>query len=176
MKTKNFLVILVLFLMAFSNTKAQTTNQQPCPCCTEAHNAFDFWIGEWTVYNTQGKVVGTNKISKVEDYSNCVLREEWKSSGANRGTSYNYYNLQDKTWNQVWVDNSGFSLTLKGNRIDNKMILKSELLEGKNGKYYNQITWQLNEDETVTQTWDVFSEDKKQIQQAFKGIYKKTVK
>ncbi|NNC70832.1 MAG: hypothetical protein HKN90_08440, partial [Flavobacteriaceae bacterium] len=149
---------------------------KPCPCCTEAHNEFDFWLGEWTVYNTQEQVVGTNKISKVKAYSNCVIREEWTSKGSNKGTSYNYYNLGDNTWNQVWIDNSGFSLTLKGNRIGNQMILKSDLLDGKNGKYYNQITWQLNEDETVTQTWIIFNKEEKLIQQAFKGIYKKTVK
>ncbi|MDJ0645174.1 MAG: hypothetical protein QNJ57_04240 [Flavobacteriaceae bacterium] len=176
MKTKNFLVVLAVMSMTFSGLKAQTTNQQPCPCCSKAHNEFDFWIGDWTVYNAQGIIVGTNKISKVKEYSNCLLREEWKSSGTNRGTSYNYYKLSDKSWNQVWVDNSGFSLTLKGNRIANKMIMKSAILEGENGKYYNQITWQLNEDETVTQTWDIINEEGKRVQQAFKGIYKKTVK
>ncbi len=176
MKTNFFLTIVMSLLLFAPTTNAQNTNQQPCPCCTEAHNAFDFWIGDWTVYNAQGTVVGTNKISKVATYGNCVLREEWKSSGANRGTSYNYYNLADKSWNQVWIDNSGFSLTLKGNRIDNRMVMKSEILQGQNGKYFNRVTWQLNGDESVTQTWDVLSETGKLLQQAFKGTYKKTVK
>ena len=178
MKIKFFIAAFSALILTTEIVIAQNTdsNQQACPCCTEAHNEFDFWVGEWDVYNTKGDLVGTNTISKIDQYSNCVIREEWKSTGISRGTSYNYYNLSDNSWNQVWIDNSGFSLTLKGSRIDDKMILKSELLDGKNGKYFNQITWQLNEDETVTQTWDILSKEGKLIQQAFKGIYKKTVK
>jgi len=164
----------LIFLISCYTSYSQQTENDACPCCTEAHQTFDFWIGDWTVYNTSGIIVGTNSIQK--EYENCVLKEQWNSSKNNHGTSYNYYNLIDKTWNQVWIDNSGFSLTLKGNYINNKMVLKSELLNGKQGKYYNQITWQKNDDTSVTQTWSIFNEKDEKIQEAFKGIYKKNVK
>jgi hypothetical protein len=174
MKNKFLLIFTVVFLMATLLVAAQKTDKKICPCCTEAHQFFDFWIGDWTVYDVKGNVVGTNSIHK--QYDKCVLREQWKSSGINKGTSYNYYDLKDKTWNQVWVDNSGFSLVLKGNFINGKMILKSNLLDGQKGKYYNQITWVKNDDNTVTQTWDILNEKGEKTQEAFKGIYKKTVK
>jgi len=75
-----------------------------------------------------------------KQYDNCVLGKNWISSTKNKGTCYNYYDAKNKTWNQVWVDNSGFNLVLKGNYNNGKMILKSHLLDGKKGKYYNQIT------------------------------------
>ncbi len=56
------------------------------------------------------------------------------------------------------------------------MILKSELLEGAKGKYFNQITWTKNRDGSVTQVWNIFNEKNKKTQEAFRGIYKKTVK
>ena len=102
------------------------------------------------------------------------IRYQWKSSGQEHHC--NYYNKKDATWNQVWIDNSGFSLVLKGNYKNGKMVLKSKLLNGKNGKYYNQITWTKNPDGTVTQVWDIFDEKNKKVQEAFKGIYKKIVK
>jgi hypothetical protein len=170
---KNILFGLIVLVNSYISHSQQTDTKQ-CPCCTEAHQAFDFWVGEWTVYDTSGNIVGTNSIQK--DYDNCVLREQWKSSKNSRGTSYNYYNLTDKTWNQVWIDNSGFSLTLKGNYYDNKMILKSALLDGKKGKYYNQITWKKNPDKSVTQTWSIFDINGELVQEAFNGIYKKNVK
>ena len=89
------------------------------------------------MYSEDAKVLGKNTISKNETYANCLVMEAWEGTGISRGTSYNYYNRTDKTWNQVWVDNSGFSLTLKGNRVGNSMVLKSELLTGQKGKYYN---------------------------------------
>jgi len=102
--------------------------------------------------------------------------EKWISSTKNRGTSYNYYDTKNKTWNQVWVDNSGFSLVLKGNYDNGKMILKSQLLDGKKGKYYNQITCVKNDDGSVTQIWGIFNNNNEKLQEAFKGIYKKNVK
>lgn len=167
---------MVALVLSLNDVYAQSDEKPTCPCCTEAHQGFDFWVGDWVVFNDQGKIVGNNSITKDKTYSNCVVREVWTAKGLSRGTSYNYYDRTDKTWNQVWIDNSGFSLTLKGNRVGNSMIMKSEILTGEKGNYYNQITWQLNEDESVTQTWDLFSEDGKLLQQAFKGIYKKTVK
>lgn len=164
-------IIVFILFVSFIQINAQNTNHDNCKCCTEKHQEFDFWIGDWKVYDTNGKVVGTNKISKL--YGNCVLREEWSSTGGNNGTSNNYYNLVDNTWNQVWIDNSGFSLVLKGGLVDGKMILKSELIQGKKGKYYNQITWMPNKDGSVTQVWEYYKEDGSLIQEAFKGIYKK---
>ena len=176
MKIRLYFIVLALVCLSPVIAEAQKSDKASCPCCTEAHNGFDFWLGDWTVYSEEGKVLGKNQISKDKTYANCLVKEAWTGTSISRGTSYNYYDRTDKTWNQVWVDNSGFSLTLKGNRVGNSMVLKSELLTGQKGKYYNQITWQLNEDESVTQTWELFDETGKLIQQAFKGIYKKTVK
>lgn len=169
---KRIIVIIALVILGQDLIAQQEPIQ--CPCCSESHSSFDFWIGEWTVYDVTGKEVGKNTIEK--QYDNCVLQEKWISSTNNRGTSYNYYDTKDKTWNQVWVDNSGFSLVLKGNYDNGKMILKSQLLDGKKGKYYNQITWVKNDDGSVTQIWDIFNNNNEKLQEAFKGIYKKTVK
>ena len=167
-------LILVIAIVFFAQDLTAQNGQLQCACCSESHSSFDFWIGEWTVYDVTGKEVGKNTVEK--QYNNCVLQEKWISSGKSRGTSNNYYDTKDNTWNQVWVDNSGFSLVLKGNYKNGKMTLKSQLLEGKKGKYYNQITWVKNDDGSVTQIWDILNNNNEKLQEAFKGIYKKTVK
>lgn len=166
------IVSLVLFLsMSFSNAiVSQNTKKQSC--FGEKYSQFDFWEGSWTVYDTKGKVLGTNKLVKMQ--SNCVLQENWTSkTSSNRGTSYNYYNKTDDSWNQVWIDNTGFSLVLKGNLIDGKMVLKSDIIKTEKGNYYNQITWSINEDNSVTQVWEYLNEKGEIISEAFRGIYKK---
>jgi len=173
MKNIKIAVIILFFTASSYLIFAQEMKNENCACCTEAHQAFDFWIGDWTVYNSDGKIVGTNSIQK--EYDNCVLKEQWKSSGSTRGTSYNYYNTTDKTWNQVWIDNTGFSLELKGTYTDGKMILISDLLKGEKGSFYHRITWLKNADDTVTQTWDLLSEKQEKTRELFKGFYKKKV-
>jgi len=167
-------IIVIIALVILGQDLIAQQEQIQCPCCSESHSSFDFWIGQWTVYDITGKEIGKNTIEK--QYDNCVLQEKWISSAKNKGTSYNYYDTKDKTWNQVWVDNSGFNLVLKGNYDNGKMILKSQLLDGKKGKYYNQITWVKNDDGSVTQIWDIFNNKQEKVREAFKGIYKKTVK
>lgn len=152
-----------------------TAQEKECACCTENHQAFDFWIGTWNVTNTDGTPAGKNNITKIED--NCVLRENWTSAKGNyTGTSYNFYNAQKKQWEQIWIDNQGGNLHLKGNRVENQMILMSdEVLSPKGQKYVNRVTWTLNKDGSVRQHWET-SADQKTWKTVFDGLYVKEKK
>jgi len=165
-------IILVLFVCFLGKQFmfAQTTS---CPCCSVEHQAFDFWVGSWEVQNPEGNVVGTNTIEKIE--GGCALQENWRNAtGKVTGRSLNFYNGQTENWEQLWVDNSGSVLKLKGNRIKNQMILTSDPFKRADGKsYVNRITWTSNEDGTVRQLWEVLS-GAKVITVAFDGLYKKT--
>ena len=170
MKTKMINLSILILLMNFNYLLAQ--NNTPCSCCTKNHKAFDFWIGDWTVYNTEGKIIGTNKIVKIQN--GCVLQENWIASNkTNTGTSYNFFDLSDNTWNQVWISGTGNVLNLKGKiNKDGAMVLKSKLVSSSKGNYYNQIIWSKNDDGSVTQRWDILNEKDKVISKAFEGIYK----
>ena len=161
--------ILTFILIAALSLNAQTNT---CKCCTEKNSEFDFWIGSWSVTAPNGKQAGTNKIEKIQD--NCVLRENWTSATPGyTGTSYNFYNSQTKQWEQLWVDNQGGFLHLKGNRKGNQMILQSdEFTNDKEEPYFHRITWTLNEDGSVRQYWETIT-NKKDTVVAFNGLYKK---
>ena len=163
-------IIFIAILIMSSNLSAQSTN---CDCCTEKHAEFDFWIGTWTVTNPNGTPAGTNTIDKIQDH--CVLRQNWTSAKGNyTGTSSNFYNSQTKQWEQIWLDNQGGTLHLKGSRTGNQMILQSdELKTDKDQPYFHRITWTLNEDGTVRQYWETITNGK-DIIVAFDGLYKKT--
>ena len=159
-----------IFLLLFS---FNGFGQIDCACCTDNHKLFDFWIGDWNVYDTTGTLIGENTIIKLED--DCILNEHWRGKGGTTGRSYNYFNNSDSTWNQLWIDNSGSDLILKGKGIDGvKMVLSSDLIPGKKIDFYrNRITWTLNDDGTVTQLWDIMNKEGTKLNELFKGIYKK---
>ena len=146
--------------------------QTNCNCCTETHSQFDFWIGEWTVTNPDGSAAGKNSIDKIQDQ--CILRENWTSArGGYTGTSYNFYNAQKKQWEQIWVDNQGGNLHLKGHRKGNQMILRTDDAKNNDGKtYYHKVTWTKNEDGSVRQLWETYTEGA-DVTVAFDGLYKK---
>jgi len=168
MKASYIIILILLLPIQFF---AQNSQASKCACCDDNYNQFDFWIGEWAVYDTLDNLVGTNKIIKMHE--NCLIQENWVSKGENKGTSYNYFDPSDSTWNQLWIDNQGTILKLKGTYQANKMVLKSKLQKGqKVDFYYNRITWQQNDDSSVSQIWDVLDKNDNFLKNLFTGIYK----
>jgi hypothetical protein len=162
-------IILFIAFLFLVQVNAQTNS---CKCCTEKYSEFDFWIGSWTVTNPKGDVAGKNVIEKIQD--NCILRENWTSAKGNyTGTSNNFYNSQADQWEQIWIDNQGGSLHLKGKRVSNKMIMQTDEALNKDGKsYIHRLTWTNNEDGSVRQLWETITNDT-DVTIAFDGLYKK---
>ncbi|WP_431136058.1 hypothetical protein [Psychroserpens mesophilus] len=165
MKSLLCTVVICFSLSFYAQTK-------PCNCCTDKHQEFDFWVGDWMVTNPDGSAAGTNTIVKIQD--NCMLQENWVSAkGTFTGTSSNSYNYKTKQWEQIWVDNQGQSLHLKGNRKGNQMILQTDEETNKYGKlFYHRITWTLNDDGSVRQYWETVT-NTTEVNVAFDGLYKK---
>jgi hypothetical protein len=146
--------------------------QANCPCCTEAHSEFDFWVGEWTVSDTTGTILGENTIERVE--AGCVLLEHWRGASGSTGRSLNYYNQTTETWHQTWVDNAGNPLILSGKVWKGKMVMRTDEQTGPNGTaYYNRITWSPQEDGSVMQQWDIMSPSDSLLSTVFLGVYRK---
>lgn len=161
---------LILISFLFSIKLSAQESKQNCPCCTENHTQFNFWIGEWDVFNLQDQKMGESSITSIQD--SCVIVEHWSSS-RETGTSYNYFDKTDNTWNQVYISNTGNALTLKGKLTDNKMILRSALVKGPKGNHlYNRITWEKHSDGTVSQIWDQLDNRDYLLQTVFHGIYR----
>ena len=165
---KHLLVVGLISIFTFS-MNAQNNN---CKCCTEQHAEFDFWIGTWEVTNPDGSKAGTNKIEKAQ--GQCVLQENWSSATPGyTGTSNNFYNLKTKQWEQIWIDNQGSTLHMKGTKVGKQMILRTDDETNAKGKtYFHRITWTDNDDGSVRQLWETITADS-EITVAFDGLYKK---
>ena len=165
--------IFLFIAISFSTLSAQNQKQQ-CTCCTENHSEFDFWEGNWEVTLPNGNKAGNNTITKIQ--GNCILQENWVSATPGyTGTSTNFYNTTTKQWEQLWVDNQGASLHLKGNKIGNQMILKTDDAVNKDGNIFNhKVTWTDNKDGTVRQLWETITktDDGETVVVAFDGLYK----
>lgn len=165
---KVFFSILAILFLSTLLCNAQDDN---CTCCSENHKAFDFWVGEWEVANLDGSIAGINVVEKVEGL--CMLRENWTGTSGSTGTSMNFFNLKTRQWEQLWVDNSGAHLKLKGNRVGNQMVLSSDEFVHTDGKnYMNRITWTKNDDGTVRQLWEIVGKDDF-TKVLFDGLYTK---
>ncbi len=105
-----------------------------------AYSDFDFWVGEWQVYDVEsGKLMGFDEIEKA--FGGCALRQHWRQmndlyslkGSAQRldGGSVTAIGSGGK-WRQTWVDNTGANLQLSGGlSASGVFVLESEWIEYK---------------------------------------------
>lgn len=110
------------------NAEYQEFLKSTIPCQGAEFRQFDFWIGDWSVHNPAGQKVGDNLITREQD--GCLLVEHWKSGrGIESGTSFNYFDIRDKKFHQIYFDNSGNAGAyppMAGSVVDSKMVMISD--------------------------------------------------
>lgn len=156
-------------LLSFSvSLYAQDTD---CNCCDSPHQAFDFWLGTWEVSDKEGNPVGRNQIDKKEE--DCLIEERYTGlANGFSGRSFNFYNSSLNQWEQLWVDNQGTHLHLRGNLVDDKMVLQgTQQHEGMVRS--DRITWSKLEDGRVRQLWEQ-RQGQDPWKVVFDGYYSKT--
>ncbi|HIG23318.1 MAG TPA: hypothetical protein EYG02_03910 [Henriciella marina] len=144
----------------------------PPSCEGDVYDDFDFWLGEWDVTTPDGRVAGTNSITKAED--GCLLIERWTGARGSTGQSYNFYDTGLQKWRQVWV--------ARGATIDyaGKLTEDGEMrLEGKIA-YRNGTTapfrgsWTPEADGSVTQYFQQYNSETESWDDWFTGIYRRS--
>lgn len=147
--------------------------KRPCLYSAEARQ-FDFWIGDWDVFNLAGQKVGTNTIQSFSD--GCGLLENWTASlGGGNGKSINYYDASTQKWYQHWIGSGGGALRYEGNFKDGAMRFEGFTV-GQNGKKTLQkLTFFKLDENTVRQLAETSGDEGKTwtISYDFKYIRKK---
>ncbi len=90
---------------------------------------FDFWVGDWDVYNAKGVKVGANKIELLLDGH--LIQETWTSARGGTGRSLNYFDPKSGTWKQNWVDDKGGIVRYEGSIKDGAMHFSGESINPK---------------------------------------------
>ena len=80
------------------------TAQEP-PVAPAESRQFDFWLGEWAVFNPVGTKAGSSRVERMAD--GWGLLENWTSTGGASGKSLNAWIPRLKQWRQFWVGQGG---------------------------------------------------------------------
>ncbi len=139
-------------------------------CTDPAHRQFDFLVGDWEVFQPNGKLAGVNRIEKK--HGGCVLHEQYSTPTGYTGESLNTYDATRKLWHQTWVDNGGLLLLLDGRLVEGRMVLEGPGQDAKGVAIRHRITWTPNPNGTVRQFWESTDASGKWTV-AFDGTYKR---
>jgi len=117
-------VTLMLWVVVMAATPLWAQTNQAPPCSAPEFRQLDFWVGNWDLEFTKpdgsiGKA--TNRIVK-DEYGSCVISEHFRMPGGPAGGDYiggshSIYDVQTKSWRQVWVDNGGGYFDLRGGPV-----------------------------------------------------------
>ncbi len=139
------------------------------PCADAEHRQFDFWIGEWEVFDPDGVKQGTNRIESI--LGGCALYESWTGETGSVGHSLNTYDGRTGRWHQTWVDSNGLLLQLHGGLEDGAMVLAGAGIDREGDPIRHRISWTPLEDGRVRQHWEVARNG--EWQDVFVGLYVK---
>lgn len=97
---------IVLALLLQAAPAPQPAPDQSTPCASDAHGAFDFWVGEWEVYPNakdpaKAPLVARSRIEKL--YGGCAIRENWMPLNGSGGGSLNSLDPDTGRWYQTWI-------------------------------------------------------------------------
>ena len=107
----------------------------PPYCVASAYRQFDFWAGDWDVFEVGNSVqVAHARVDLILD--GCVLREKYQGTDGHEGQSFTMYDASRNLWHQSWVTNRGEMLEIEGKIEGDEMVLsgkdhaKGELVRG----------------------------------------------
>lgn len=83
-------------------------------CHGPQYHQLDFWLGNWKVYDNDGKgpYVASDKVSRMLE--GCIVIERYRASDGHGGDGVFAYDASRKLWHQTWVTNSGSLLIIEG--------------------------------------------------------------
>ncbi len=150
--------------------KQARINSQPCEELPE-YRQFDFWIGEWGVFNPRGQKAGENRIERLAN--GCILWENWTGAGGGTGHSINYYDHARKTYVQIWVSSGAGIIVANGGLKDGALVLTGERFLRNGTKQHYRGTWTPLPDGNVRQFLELSSDEGKTWTVWFNGLYVK---
>lgn len=87
------------------------------PCAAPEFRTLDFWVGDWEAVDQQGRVIGSNRITK-DEYGDCVITEHFRlNDGSMIGHSISTYRPGSRRWRQNWVDSQNSYFDLEGGPV-----------------------------------------------------------
>jgi hypothetical protein len=166
--------VLVLGVLALLGSPLRSQNS-PQGCSSPESRQFDFWVGEWEVTDSAGRVpMGSSRV--VIEELGCVVHENWTGQGGGTGQSFNFYQRRTGKWEQMWVSSAGSYLHLIGGLEGRTMVLQAEIpAPNGTGTVLSQLRWSPEPDGRVRQLWRQSRDGGQTWTVAFDGWYRRKV-
>jgi hypothetical protein len=129
------------FLAAAMTGRAAAQSPAPAACAGPAYHQLDFWIGDWDVFEIDGKAaVARVRVERILD--GCVLHEDYRGANGSKGESFTIFDEARGVWHQSWVTNRGRLLVIEGTFQEGALTLSGVQHDAGGKEKRVRGTWQ----------------------------------
>ncbi|MEO1038547.1 MAG: hypothetical protein AAFX09_03300 [Pseudomonadota bacterium] len=147
---------------------AETT--QPAPCSSDAHRAFDFWAGRWSVYTPAGDYQGFNVITPSP--GGCALHEDWFAGNGGTGQSISFVDQTTGQWRQIWISPEAQMELTGGIEADGHIVMAGEAINRATGVTSAvRASWLVQPEDRVHQHIQRLNPETQVWEDVFAGVY-----
>ena len=87
----------------------------------EAYQQFDFLLGDWDEFDSEGKQLGQCRVTRSE--GTAMLHERWTGSDGETATGMCLYDATKQKWIRTWSNSAGIAVSYEGRMIGSTMTL-----------------------------------------------------
>jgi hypothetical protein len=146
-----------LALCACALAESPTAPEHPAaasPCDTPQHHQFDYWVGDWQVFNADTQQLVA--VDRVEKHSEgCIVQQNltfvtdmYRRPGVNyRLAGIGVNRFDGEAWLQIWADNQWGAIVLRGSPDATGSMIFTSIIPSRNRDL--KITYEKRADGTV---------------------------
>lgn len=147
-------VIALALVAVLSPGESRPADSATAPCDTAQHHQFDFWVGDWQVFDAR-----TNQLvafDRVEKHSQgCIVQQNltmvtdlYRRQGVSyRMTGIGVNRFDGESWLELWADNQWGAIVLRGMPDAGKAMVLTTIIPSRNRDL--RLEWEKRPDGSV---------------------------
>jgi hypothetical protein len=147
-------VIALALVAVLSSAQSWSVDSASAPCDTPQHHQFDFWVGDWQVFDAK-----TNQLvafDHVEKHSHgCIVQQNLtmvtdlyrRQDVGYRMTGIGVNRFDGESWLELWADNQWGAIVLRGMPGAGKAMVLTTIIPSRNRDL--RLEWEKRPDGSV---------------------------
>jgi hypothetical protein len=161
---KTFAIALVSAIGAFGVPSAARA-----ACTAAPYHQFDFFVGQWNVYDAKGRFLGSDVVEKR--LNGCVIYERYTNPDGSVGIGLSGYQAKNGTWHQDFMGDDGLVVLLDGSRGHLAAMVMSGVDYPADGTRRHDTGIWVVHGAVVEETWTVSIDNGKTWKTQFHGFF-----
>jgi hypothetical protein len=161
-----------LALITAASVSTGATTPTSTACQTAEHRQFDFWLGDWDVfdYGDTKQVIARATVTKIVE--GCAIHELYVQNDGLIGDSILSFDAVRRVWQQTWVTNRGALMVIAGPFEGGAVTLEGDTHLRDGSSVRQRITWQ-KEGSDVRESALISKDDGKTWTPAFDVVFRR---